>query len=191
MYYDPRFVRLDDAPAIIEVKSGVRLSFFTRNPSKYMNIRELIDICNLEYESGEHQSYIDSIYGITGIQTNVSSPINKQELTVKKYYGWYEMGQEGEDGDGSGEKLYEFRTVDDAIVVYSKEITQIPFGVIKCFEDTDTFLATGFLESIMGMKDEMNFKKNRASDYINQATNRSYFYSPNSGINPKHLISKP
>lgn len=37
----------------------------------------------------------------------------------------------------------------------------------------------------------MNFKKNSESEYMNHALNRSYFYNPNSGINPRDLISKP
>jgi hypothetical protein len=77
------------------------------------------------------------------------------------------------------------------VLVYAKEITQIPFEVIKCFPDTDTFLATGFLEQIIGLQEELNFKKNSASEYINQALNRNWIRSPMSGINPKHLNSAP
>jgi len=37
----------------------------------------------------------------------------------------------------------------------------------------------------------LNFKKNSASEYINNALNRSWIWSPNSGIDPRDLISKP
>ena len=37
----------------------------------------------------------------------------------------------------------------------------------------------------------MNFKKNSASEYVNQSLNRSFIWSPNSGINPADLISRP
>jgi hypothetical protein len=53
------------------------------------------------------------------------------------------------DDDGSEEKLYEFWTVNDSILVYAEEISQIPFVCVKAFEDTETFLATGFVEPIL------------------------------------------
>jgi len=37
----------------------------------------------------------------------------------------------------------------------------------------------------------MNFKKNSASEYINQSLNRSWIYSANSGINPADINSRP
>lgn len=37
----------------------------------------------------------------------------------------------------------------------------------------------------------MNFKKNAASQAINQSLNREWIWSPNSGVNPRDLISKP
>jgi len=43
----------------------------------------------------------------------------------------------------------------------------------------------------MGLQQELNYKKNAASEYINHALNRGWVWSPNSGINPKKLINKP
>lgn len=77
------------------------------------------------------------------------------------------------------------------VVIEFREITQMPFEDIKCFEDTETHFATGYVEPIIGLQDEMNFKKNSASEYINQTLNRSWVWSPNSGIDPKDLISRP
>jgi hypothetical protein len=62
---------------------------------------------------------------------------------------------------------------------------------IKCFEGTETHYATGFVEPILGLQQEMNFKKNSTSEYINQALNRNWIWSPNSGVNPADLVSKP
>ena len=92
---------------------------------------------------------------------------------------------------GKGEKLYEFWTVNDMLLVYAKEIAFIPFESVKCFEDTETFLSTGFIEPIIGLQDELNFKKNSASQYINQALNRNWVWSPNSGVDPRSLTSSP
>ena len=84
------------------------------------------------------------------------------------------------DGDGSGEKLYEFWTVNDILLVYAQEISCIPFEAARCFKDTESFFATGFVEPILGLQKEMNFKKNSASQYINQSLNRNWVWSPNS-----------
>lgn len=93
--------------------------------------------------------------------------------------------------NGIDEKLYEFWTVDDIILIYAREISSIPFEAIKCFDDTESFLATGFLEPVLGLQEEQNFKKNAASTYINQSLNRNWIWSPNSGVNPKMLNSAP
>ena len=87
--------------------------------------------------------------------------------------------------------MYEFWTLDDMMLIYAKEIVQIPFQDFKCFPDTETFLSTGFLEPVISLQDELNYKKNATSQYINQSLNRSWIRSPNSGINPKHLNSSP
>lgn len=104
-------------------------------------------------------------------------------MTLKKYYGLYEIEEE--------ERLYEFCVVEDLIVISAKEISFMPFELIRCFEDTETMLSWGFVEPMMGLQKVMNFKKNSESEYMNHALNRSFFYNPNSGINPRDLISKP
>ena len=85
------------------------------------------------------------------------------------------------------ERLYEFWTVDDVLLIYAEEITTIPFEDIRCFEDTETYFATGYLEPILGMQDELNFKKNKASEYINKTLNPDMIRSPMSGIDPRKL----
>lgn len=47
--YDPRNVRLEDFDGLVEEQSRIRLSFFTKNKKKYMNIDKLIDMCSVEY----------------------------------------------------------------------------------------------------------------------------------------------
>jgi hypothetical protein len=47
------------------------------------------------------------------------------------------------------------------------------------------------VEPIASLQEEANFKKNSASEYINNALNRSWLWSPNSGVNPRDLVSRP
>lgn len=42
--YDPSYIFVEDMPYIIEVKEGVRMSYFTKNRKKYFNIDELIKL---------------------------------------------------------------------------------------------------------------------------------------------------
>jgi len=144
--YDPRYIRLEDFPAIIETKRGIRMSFFTKNPTKYLNVDKLKDIKDIGFE--DQDSYREQILSITGIQYNGASKVDTNNLTVKKFYGRYEMGEQSEN-DGSGEKLYEFWTINDMLLVYAEEISQLPFQDFRCFPDTETFNATGFLEPIL------------------------------------------
>lgn len=184
IYYDTRYVRFEDMPAVIEQKDRIRLSFFTQDKTKYMDIDKLEDCCNCEYDN----DYNKRIYSITGIMY-AQGKIDKKSLTVKKYYWYYDM--KWEESDNSGERLYEFWTINDVVLVYAKEITQIPFEDVKCFEDTNTHTSIGFIEPIIGLQDELNFKKNSASEYMNHALNRTFIWSPNSWINPKTLITWP
>jgi hypothetical protein len=40
------------------------------------------------------------------------------------------------------EKLYQFTWVSGTVLIDAREITQLPFEDIKCFEDTETHFAT-------------------------------------------------
>jgi hypothetical protein len=122
---------------------------------------------------------------ISGIDcSTVTEGIDKNALTVKTFYGLYAK-------DGEDEKMYKVSTVNDIICICFEEISQNPFELIRCFEDTETMLSWGFVEPMIGLQRELNFKKNSASEYMNQALNRSFVWNPNSGINPRDLISRP
>jgi len=56
----------------------------------------------------------------------------------------YTIGEEVKE-----EKLYEFTWISGTILIDAREITQLPFEDIKCFEDTETHFATGFVEPII------------------------------------------
>lgn len=183
MYFDPRYTRLEDMPSIIDITRNARLSYFTRNKSKFMNIDKLIQCCIASKER-DFETYKNRIETITGTQLVGNKMIRPDTLDVKCYYGYYDLSDEP---SMVNEKLYEFWTVDDILLVYAQEISAMPFEDFRVFDDTETFFATGFIEPILWMQDEMNWKKNRASEYVNKILKPDYIYSPNSWIDPRKI----
>lgn len=181
LYYDLRYNIFDDMPAVIEIINGVRLSELKKD-KKYFNLDKLDDIVSIDMK--DFNSYKKKIQSLLGIDIESTEWVDRNNLKLKKFYGLYDMK---EDGD---ERLYEICTVNDMVVISFEEISQMPFVQIRCFEDTETNEAVGFIEPILGLQRELNFKKNSASEYINQSLNRSWIWSAYSGINPKKLISK-
>ncbi len=145
MYFDPRYTRLEDMPSIIDITRNARLSYFTRNKTKFINIDKLIQCCVASKER-DFETYKNRIETITGTQLVGNKMIRPDTLDVKCYYGYYDLSDEQ---SMVNEKLYEFRTVDDVLLVYAKEISTMPFEDFRVFEDTETFFATGFLEPIL------------------------------------------
>lgn len=180
--YDPRYIRLDDMPWVIDKTEGVRLAYFLKRKDKYMNIDKLEAVCACEFD--DESKYKNSILSIAGITP--TQRVKSDALTVKSFYWLYTIGDEVKE-----EKLYEFTWISGTILIDAREITQLPFEDIKCFEDTETHFATGFVEPIIWLQEELNHKKNSASQYINQSLNRTYIWSPNSWINPRNAINAP
>lgn len=180
IYYDPRYVLFSDMPAVVHVVWWVRLWDLKRNKEDYINIDLLDDVLKLDKSSSNYKENIQSVLWIQLVDT---PDIDKNNLSVKFYYWLYDLKWD--------ERLYKIGVVNGLICICFEEITQIPFEQIKCFEDTETNLSVWFLEPILGLQQELNYKKNSASEYINHSLNRSYIRSPNSWINPKRLVSKP
>ena len=169
----------------------MRLSEFTKNKKEYINIDKLEQICNTAYQQ-DLKAYKQAILAITGLNTTTEiQQIERNNLTIKIYQGYFEFPNEEGQKTGINEKLYEFWTVNDALVIKAEEISQLTYAGARCFEDPETYYATGFLEPIIQLTEEMNFKKNATSQVINQSLNRDWIWSPNSGVNPRDLISKP
>jgi hypothetical protein len=181
LYYDPRYIMFSDMPWCIHVVDGVRLWQLKANDD-YMNVDKIDALCNM---SSENQDYKWQIRAITWIQSARTTKLDKNNICVKFYYWLYDLKDNGD------ERLYKIGVADDLVCICFEEITQIPFEQIRCFEDTETNMSTGFLEPIMGLQQELNYKKNSASNYINISLNRSWLWSANSWVNPKKLISKP
>lgn len=185
VYVDPRYVFLEDMPGYITIVNGVRLGALKKQ-KRYFNLDKIEDIPDIGEFSKDPESYKMRVFNIAGIQmAKDASPIDKNSLNLKVYCGYFE-----EEGSGD-ERMYKITTVDDMFVIGYEEISHFPMEDIKAFEDTETHFATGFVEPILGLQKELNFKKNSASEYINNALNRSWIWSPNSGVDPRDLQSKP
>lgn len=182
MYFDPRYTRLEDMPSIIDVSRNVRLSYFTRNKKKFMNIDRLIECCMWAKDYLDIDWYKQRVSSILWVQAEKVKLIKPDNLDVKCYYGYYDLS---DSKWLENEKLYEFWVVQDTILVYACEIAFMPYEDFRVFEDTETCKAIGLLEPILGLQDEMNRKKNRASEYINKTLKPSYIYSPASWLDPR------
>jgi hypothetical protein len=160
-----------DMPAVVHAMTGVRLADLKKNKDKYINIDKLEALTKIKKDSGDFKS---QIFQLTGMTLETMPEVDKNNLNAKFYYGYYDLKDNGD------ERLYKIGVINDLVCVCFEEVTQIPFEQIRCFEDTETNLSVGFLESIMGLQQEMNFKKNSASEYITHSLHRGYFRSPNS-----------
>lgn len=183
--YDPRYKTFDELPAIIEVTNGVRLWELKRNKDKYINLDKLDAVPWLAAFAADPESYRKQLMALSGIDCSWKAEwIDKNALTLKTFHWLYAIGDKEE-------RMYKITTVDDLFVICFEEISQNPFELIRCFEDTETLLSWGFVEPIIWLQQELNFKKNSASEYVNQALNRTFVRNPQSWINPRDLVSKP
>lgn len=180
IYYDPRYLRLEDFPWIIEVADKVRLSYFTKDRKRFINTELIADACIKDWE--DISSYKTRLFQLTWIQTKDDKIIRPTTLNVKKYYGYYDLQ---ESNDLESERLYEFRTVDDTFVVYAKEISQLPFEDFRVFLDTETYYAKWYLQSIIGLQNQLNHQKITLQEYLNKVLYPPMIRSPNSGIDPR------
>lgn len=182
---DPRYKNLADMPALIEVCEGVRLAQLKKKKD-YFNLDKLQDCANLSGWEKDPGTYLNQVKAIAGIQDlELKDAISKNNLKLYKFYGFLSLDED------SDERMYEVCIADKLFVIGCKEITKIPYTDFLCFEDIETNQAVGFVEPILGLQDELNFQKNAAVNFINQALNRTFLWSANSNIDPRDLISKP
>lgn len=186
IYYDPQYRSVEDMPALIEAMTSVRMWEIKRNKKDFFNVDKLEELTKIDTQNGVDDNYLSQIREISGIQNlERATPIDRNNLNIKIYYGYF---AESEDSD---EQLYEMWVVEDMVLIKMKPILRIPFVCADCFEDLETANSVGFVEPIIGLQNELNFKKNAASTYINNALYDSWVWSPNSGIDPRTLVRKP
>ena len=186
MYYDPSYLRLEDMPAVIELASKVRLSFFTQQDSKFINTDKLIECVMKEWESeDDYKKRMLATLWVNVIDV-ANNAIKPSTLQVKKFYWYFNLSDDESQKD---ERLYEFRVVNDLIVVFAQEISFLPFEDFRVFIDTESYFAKGYLQSIIWLQNELNHQKITAQDYMNKALYPVVIYSPNSGVDPRTLVN--
>jgi len=186
---DPRYKKVDDMPCFFEITSGVRLSQLKKKKD-LINLDKLTNICGIDNKLSD-DDWKKKVQQVAQINTiTAKTPVDKNSLTVITAWAYYE--EEKENKEEEKEKFYEFQYIDELnLLIKMKEVTKNPFVEFNVFEDTDTNFSIGFVEPILGLQDELNFQKNSAVNFINQALNRTFIWSPNSNIDPRDIISKP
>ena len=183
-YYDPRYKQMRDRPYFIRIKEGVRYADLLRKSKDYVNLDKVEALSSLQ--DPNDSDYKTKVQAMTGVTVDTIEKVDKSALKLKYYYGFFNK-TEGSTFDPKEEKLYKITTVNGLVVVQMKEIAQIPVEEAKCFPDTKMAFAVGFVEPIIALQDELNFKKNSASEYINKSLTRQVVWSPNSGIDPRTI----
>jgi hypothetical protein len=184
---DPRYREVCEMPCYLELVHAVRWADIKRK-KEYFNLDKVEQVWNLQARHKDETDYTRQLNTVIGVNWTEDTPPDKNALTLLKMYGyWSENEKKPED-----EKMVEVTIIKElGTIIGYKQITRIPFVESDCFEDTQTNFSVGFVEPIMSLQDEMNFKKNSASEYVNQGLNRTWIWSEQSGIDPRDLISKP
>lgn len=179
MYLDPRYLQTADSPAVIRSHENVRLAELHQTEG-------LINLDKIKCLNSETaNTYKQEMYSIR-IQTNIGEDTKQfKNLVVDKYQGYFRK----DENDPSSECLYEFWVVNNLVLVKMEEIPRITIHSASCFEDVEQHYSVGYVEPMLGLEREYNFKMNSAIEYINQQLNRSWYWDPNSGVNPKSLAS--
>lgn len=181
IYIDPRYHQVNDSPAVILEFDKVRLSELYEDNDELMNLDKIKKVPNDSYNQNKQDIY----------QIMISNPSVGQDykevkhLKIDKFFGYYNFDPD----DPTKEGFYEIWMANDALIVKAKEIPRNPVHSTGCFEDPEQHYSIGYVEPMLGLQREYNFKLNSAVEYINMGLNRSYFWDPNSGINPKALSS--
>lgn len=179
--FDPRYRLLEEMPAVIEIVEWIRANDLFKR--KIMNKDKLQEVFEaMDAFENDQRGYKTAMKNIVGIET--TTRIDKNAMNLKVFRGYYELKP-------WQERMYEITIVDDLIPIKAKMIKQYPYEDFKVFEDTDWYFPVGFLEPILWLQQEMNYKKNAAAEYINYALNRELIWSEQSGIDPKQLVSRP
>lgn len=180
LFFDPRYKKIEDGPAVIWEHSKVRLS------DLYLFKDELINLDKVEYAGSNTtpNQYKQQIYQILipNAVTGTDAWEKCSDLTVDKFYGYF-----SESGDPKDECLYEIWILNGALVLKMKKINKIPVRSATNFEDPEQHFGIGYVEPVKALQDEYNFKLNSATEFVNFALNRNWIWDPNSGVDPKQL----
>lgn len=182
IFYDARFKFLEDMPWIIRRRRGVRL-LDLYSDDKYFNLDKIEGLHGSKYIDADQ--YSNLIFEVSWVQwVQCGEAIDKNSLSLEESQIRYSIT-----GKAIHEKLYKVTTVNQAIIIGLEEITDISIVDIKWHEDPETANSVGLVAPILGITDELNFQKNAQATAISKQLNRSYLWSPESGVDPSTLIS--
>lgn len=185
LFYDARVVFGEDRHAWIRRKEGVRAADVFKFKERFFNLDKLeLLIGYSENKNKSRDQFKEAVRSMQGINTEKAGPINRDNITLTYYEGYFNAS---EDNDPLEEKYYEIILVDEFLPIYMKETAGCSIVEWKCFPDPKSGHAVGFVEPIVGMQEEYNYKKNMASEYINRAIRRQRIWSANSGIDPADI----
>jgi hypothetical protein len=184
VFFDPRYTSLDEMPAFITVRRGVRFSELKGN-KEYFNLDKIAELPDYSIYKEKLDTYKAQVANIAGIPAgSVIDYLDRDNLDITKFYGWF-----SETEDVRDEKYCELTIAGGILLIGYKEITEKPIEKISAFDDTETYFATGIVEPILGLMNETNFKKNAAAAFINLNLSRPFFWSALSQVNPSDLAS--
>lgn len=180
VFFDPRYLSVEEMPSFVIRRNGIRLAELEKG--KYFNLEKVRLLTNSAAFSANSDTWKSAIFAEAGIPVgSVNAPLDEKSLTVYEYQGYFEI-------DGT-EKLVKLTTAGDCVLIGAQLISEKTIERLAAFDDSETYLATGVVEPVVGLVEEYNFKKNAAAAYINSALNRTWLWSPNSGVSPDDLRS--
>lgn len=182
VFYDARYKMLEDMPWIIRRRHGVRL-LDLHSEWNYFNLDKVEEIWKQKYTDADwYKNLILEITWIGGVDLTEWIDVNSlsiEESQIKYSLTW----------NYKNEKLYKVTTVNQAVVIWIEEITDISIVDIRWHEDPETFFSVGLVAPILWLQDELNFQKNAQATAMSKSLNRSYYWSPESGVDPSQLVS--
>jgi len=182
MHYDARYLFLEDMPGIVRKRAKVSL-FSIFNNDDYFNLDKIDKLHWMTYSSAE--DYANKIYQVSGVSNvQVKKGIDKDNLDLEIYEGYFSLTGKPKDS-----KLYEFVTVSGSVVIGAREITELSFVDLKAHEDPEVFYSTWLIAPILWISDELNFQKNAQATAITKSLNRSYYWSPESWVDPSQIFN--
>ncbi|MCB1713404.1 MAG: hypothetical protein KDH96_13335, partial [Candidatus Riesia sp.] len=167
IWLDPRFHQTADSPAVIRTRKNVRLSELY-SFDDLINLDEIKDMRSNDVNTYSQDQRVLSVFSEN---TDENIEMNKQTsaFTVDMFYGYF-----SESGEVKDEKIYEIWTVNGNVCIKLKEIPKIPINSVTCFEDPEQHYGIGYVEPILGLQREYNFKMNSSIQYINTNLNHSW-----------------
>ena len=182
MYIDPRFTKIEDMPAVIRVRNGVRFDELKRNKDLF-NLEDVNALSTAAFAK-DTDDYKRRLFDVSGIYTMNEQSIDRDSLSIDEYYGYFREDDEME------ESIYKVTVVNSEVVIGFEEIEKIPFIDGKAFDNTEAYYGSSPLTDAISLQKELNFQKNAQNQIVRNGLNTQRIWTESSGINPKALLNR-